>query len=207
MPSATGGHGEDPEVRSDYILDYAKDGVIDSVGGRCGTSPSHVDAVIKKCEGTTPRKPMKKPTYPVVHMGGYVEDLEMLFNYVRGCAEYGLINPVGGCCGTLPLHINTVMKNLEGVAPGKLVEEPKCPAVRPPGLQLAFGGPGRGFQLIGARGHLTGAFKSKELVKACKLDEAVDMLKVLVKYRRWGTATPLGKQLMVHVRWLNHYAV
>ena len=90
------------------------------------------------------------------------------------------------------MHINTVMKNLEGVAAGKLVEKPKCPAVRPPGLQLAFGGPGHGFQLIGARGHPTGAFKFKELVKACKLDEAVDMLKVLVKYRRWGTATPLG---------------
>ena len=111
---------------------------------------------------------MKKPSYPFMHMGGYVEDSEMPFNYVLDCAEDGVMYPVGGCCGTLPSHINAVMKKFEGLAPGKLMEQPMYPAMRPSGLQPAFGGSERGFQLIGTRGNLTGAVKFKKLVNAYK---------------------------------------
>ena len=48
LPNAMGGYDEDPEIFANNILDYAKDGLLNFVGGCWGTFPSHITAVVKR---------------------------------------------------------------------------------------------------------------------------------------------------------------
>ena len=51
LPNVMGGYDEDPEIFSNSF-DYAKDGILNFVGGCCGTFPSHIKAVCEnKCCG------------------------------------------------------------------------------------------------------------------------------------------------------------
>lgn len=49
--------------------------------------------------------------------GGYDETPEDMAGVLREFAEAGLLNLVGGCCGTTPEHIAAIAKVVEGVAP------------------------------------------------------------------------------------------
>merc|ERR1740138_1589905 len=48
LPNAMGGYDEDPETFAGNLYDYAKDGIINMVGGCCGTFPSHIKALHDK---------------------------------------------------------------------------------------------------------------------------------------------------------------
>jgi 5-methyltetrahydrofolate--homocysteine methyltransferase len=49
--------------------------------------------------------------------GGYDESPEAMALVLREFAESGLLNIVGGCCGTTPAHIAAIAKAVHGVAP------------------------------------------------------------------------------------------
>jgi len=66
-------------------------------------------------------------------MGEYDEVADTTAGFLREWAEAGLINIVGGCCGTRPGHIAAIAKAVEGVAPRQLPEVP--PAMRLSGLE------------------------------------------------------------------------
>ena len=52
-------------------------------------------------------------------MGEYDESPEYTAGIIKSWAEEGLINIVGGCCGTTPPHIAAIAKAVEGIAPRK----------------------------------------------------------------------------------------
>ena len=66
LPNAMGGYDEDPEIFSNNILDYAKDGLLNFGGGRCGTFSSHISAVA----GCPVRKLPELPKYPSMQLSG-----------------------------------------------------------------------------------------------------------------------------------------
>ena len=49
-------------------------------------------------------------------MGGYDETPEEFADHIRGFANEGLLNMVGGCCGTSPDSIRAVKKAVEGIS-------------------------------------------------------------------------------------------
>lgn len=53
-------------------------------------------------------------------MGEYDESPEVTGAHLKGWAEEGLLNIVGGCCGTTPDHIKAIAEGVAGVAPRKL---------------------------------------------------------------------------------------
>jgi 5-methyltetrahydrofolate--homocysteine methyltransferase len=57
--------------------------------------------------------------------GEYDETPEMTAAHIRAWAEAGLVNVVGGCCGTTPEHITAIAKAVEGVAPRRIPEVPR----------------------------------------------------------------------------------
>jgi 5-methyltetrahydrofolate--homocysteine methyltransferase len=57
--------------------------------------------------------------------GEYDETPEMTAAHIRAWAEAGLVNVVGGCCGTTPEHIAAIAKAVEGVAPRRIPEVPR----------------------------------------------------------------------------------
>lgn len=65
--------------------------------------------------------------------GEYDETPEMTAGHLRAWAEAGLVNIVGGCCGTTPPHIAAIARAVEGVAPRPVPEVPQ--ALRLSGLE------------------------------------------------------------------------
>ena len=66
-------------------------------------------------------------------MGAYDEAPDTTGGLIRGWAEEGLINIVGGCCGTTPAHIAAIAAAVAGLPP-RTVPAP-APALRLSGLE------------------------------------------------------------------------
>jgi 5-methyltetrahydrofolate--homocysteine methyltransferase len=54
--------------------------------------------------------------------GEYDENPAMTARHIRAWAEAGLVNIVGGCCGTTPEHIRAIADAVEGLAPRRIPE-------------------------------------------------------------------------------------
>jgi 5-methyltetrahydrofolate--homocysteine methyltransferase len=57
-------------------------------------------------------------------LGAYDELPEQTAAFVRDWAEQGLVNILGGCCGSTPAHISAIAKAVQGIAPRRT---PGCP--------------------------------------------------------------------------------
>ncbi len=68
-------------------------------------------------------------------LGAYDEPPEMTAKLVRGWAENGWLNVVGGCCGTTPAHIKAVAEAVKGLRPRQWQALP--PALRLSGMEAA----------------------------------------------------------------------
>jgi len=56
LPNAMGEYDETPETTSAFIKEWADSGLINIVGGCCGTSPSHIAAIARAVDGIAPRQ-------------------------------------------------------------------------------------------------------------------------------------------------------
>ena len=68
-------------------------------------------------------------------LGAYDEPPEMTAKLVKGWAENGWLNVVGGCCGTTPAHIKAVAEAVKGLKPRQWHALP--PALRLSGMEAA----------------------------------------------------------------------
>ncbi|MCL6264808.1 methionine synthase [Craterilacuibacter sp. RT1T] len=94
--------------------------------------------------------------------GGYDLSPAEMGAAVREWAESGLINIVGGCCGTTPEHIAAIAQAVDGVAPRALpVIEPKC---RLSGLEPFNIGDHDLFVNVGERTNVTGSKAFAKLI-------------------------------------------
>lgn len=66
-------------------------------------------------------------------MGGYDEDPAAMAAHYGEWARGGLVNILGGCCGTTPAHIAALVQAVDGVAPRVLPQPPR--AMRLSGLE------------------------------------------------------------------------
>ena len=57
LPNAFGGYDETPETTARHLGAWARDGLVNLVGGCCGTTPAHIRAVADAVAGVPPRKP------------------------------------------------------------------------------------------------------------------------------------------------------
>merc|ERR1719265_1650967 len=110
-------------------------------------------------------------------MGGYDETPETFGQNLYDYAKDGLLNCVGGCCGTFPEHIAALKEKVQSFAPRKLPELPERPYMQLSGLEPLLLGPDSGFQLLGERCNLMGSLKFKKLVEGYKWDEAMEVCK------------------------------
>lgn len=62
LPNAFGGYDETPEDMASHIHEWAKTGLVNIVGGCCGTTPDHVRAFASGVAGIVPRPiPVRQP--------------------------------------------------------------------------------------------------------------------------------------------------
>ena len=55
LPNAMGEYDETPEITASIIREWALDGLVNLVGGCCGTTPEHIKAIADKVKGVKPR--------------------------------------------------------------------------------------------------------------------------------------------------------
>ncbi len=56
LPNEFGAHDEQPEDTSRFLGEFARDGLVNVVGGCCGTTPQHVRAIKGAVDGQSPRR-------------------------------------------------------------------------------------------------------------------------------------------------------
>ena len=89
-------------------------------------------------------------------------------------AASGLVNIVGGCCGTTPAHIAQIAAAVAGAgAPGRARAAGR--ATRFSGLEPFAIGPDTGFVMIGERTNVTGSARFRRLIEAGDHQGAVDV--------------------------------
>ena len=105
--------------------------------------------------------------------GEYDESPQAQASYIAEFAEAGLVNLVGGCCGTAPPHIAEIAKVVEGKSPRELPEIPV--ATRLSGLEPLNITDGSLFVNIGERTNITGSARFRNLIKAQDYDTALSV--------------------------------
>ncbi|ONI79237.1 methionine synthase [Actinosynnema sp. ALI-1.44] len=105
--------------------------------------------------------------------GGYDQTPQETAELLKGFVGDGMVNIVGGCCGTTPAHIKQIAQAVEGLKPR---EVPGTGAqTRFSGLEPFSIGQDTGFVMIGERTNVTGSAKFRRLIEADDHQAAVDV--------------------------------
>jgi 5-methyltetrahydrofolate--homocysteine methyltransferase len=105
--------------------------------------------------------------------GGYDDTPEQMAEKIGEFARSGLVNIVGGCCGTTPDHIKAFSEAIEGVAPRAIPEKPRF--LRLSGLEPFTLTPDTNFVNVGERTNITGSAKFRKLIAADDYDAALEV--------------------------------
>lgn len=63
LPNAFGGYDQTPDETAGLIGGFARDGLVNLVGGCCGTSPAHIEKIAAAAKGVTPREVPAPPAF------------------------------------------------------------------------------------------------------------------------------------------------
>jgi 5-methyltetrahydrofolate--homocysteine methyltransferase len=105
--------------------------------------------------------------------GGYDDSPEYMAGLVREFAQSGLLNIVGGCCGTTPEHIAAICEAVKDVAPRAVPEKPKL--LRLSGIEPFTLTPDIPFVNVGERTNVTGSARFRKLITAGDYEAALDI--------------------------------
>ena len=103
--------------------------------------------------------------------GSYDETPEMMAKWIESFAEEGLVNIVGGCCGTTPEFIKEFSKTCEGKLPRKIPEKKRHLLLS--GLDALEITAESRFVNIGERMNIAGSLKFARLIREGNFSEAV----------------------------------
>ncbi|MBW2497078.1 MAG: homocysteine S-methyltransferase family protein, partial [Deltaproteobacteria bacterium] len=106
--------------------------------------------------------------------GDYDEAPATTGELVGEFATSGLVNVVGGCCGTTPDHIRAIAEAVEGVAPRRR-PKPDQGITYFSGLETLAIRPDSNFQMIGERTNVTGSARFRKLIEADDYDAALSV--------------------------------
>jgi 5-methyltetrahydrofolate--homocysteine methyltransferase len=111
--------------------------------------------------------------------GEYDETPEHMAEIIGEFAESGLVNLVGGCCGTTPEHIRALREAIDGKATRKIPTLPiRC---RLSGLEPVSIGPDDLFVNVGERCNVTGSAIFRRLIEAGDYTAAVQVARQQVE--------------------------
>ncbi|MCB9998777.1 MAG: methionine synthase [Methylobacteriaceae bacterium] len=105
--------------------------------------------------------------------GLYDESPDYMASLIREFATSGLVNVVGGCCGTTPDHIAAIARAVEGLAPRAVPAV--APRLRLSGLEPFELTPDIRFVNVGERTNVTGSAKFRKLIAAGDYAAALDV--------------------------------
>ena len=153
-----------------------------SIGFNCALGADklrpHVEELAHKAEMFVSAHPNAGLPNPLSETG-YDETPEHLAKEIRAWAEDGILNIVGGCCGTTPAHIRAVAEAIRGLPPRRIPKVP--PMLRLSGLEALNIGEGSLFVNIGERTNVTGSRLFARLILNGEYDKALDVARQQVE--------------------------
>ncbi len=111
--------------------------------------------------------------------GEYDETPEHTASVLRAFAEEGLVNIVGGCCGTTPEHIRAIKDAVAGLPPRTAPKLP--PYLRLSGLEAFTVTPETNFVNVGERTNVTGSPKFSKAILAGDYDAGLKIARQQVQ--------------------------
>jgi 5-methyltetrahydrofolate--homocysteine methyltransferase len=105
--------------------------------------------------------------------GAHDEQPEDTSRFLGEFAHDGLVNVVGGCCGTTPEHVRAIKATVEGQSPRQVPEKEKV--TRLSGLEPFRIFPDANFVLVGERTNVTGSVRFRRLIEADEYQDAVEV--------------------------------
>ena len=111
--------------------------------------------------------------------GEYDETPEKMLEHVRPFVEEGLVNVLGGCCGTTPAHIAKFPDLVRGKRPHQPAPKPDCLWLS--GLELLEVKPENNFVNVGERCNVAGSRKFLRLIKEGSYEEALTIARKQVE--------------------------
>ena len=106
--------------------------------------------------------------------GEYDEQPETTAGLLGEFAEAGLLNIVGGCCGTTPEHVHAIARAVAGMAP-RARPAPGERHSQFAGLEVLTIRPDSNLQMIGERTNITGSARFARLIRAGRYAEAAEV--------------------------------
>ena len=145
-----------------------------SVGINCALGPNEMRAHVEELARLAPVFVSAYPNAGLPNaFGGFDETPESMARDLGEWASAGLVNVVGGCCGTTPAHIRKIAEAVRGQAPR--VRPQVEPLSRFSGLEPLVIRPESNFVNVGERTNVTGSPRFSKLVLAGKYAEAVEI--------------------------------
>jgi 5-methyltetrahydrofolate--homocysteine methyltransferase len=105
--------------------------------------------------------------------GQYDESPEFMAAQIEGFAREGLVNIVGGCCGSTPDHIRAIAEAIKKYPPRKIPEQ--SPLMKLSGLEPFTLTKEIPFVNVGERTNVTGSAKFRKLITAGDYAAALDV--------------------------------
>ena len=106
--------------------------------------------------------------------GGYDEQPSTTSKLLREFAEAGLVNGVGGCCGTTPEHVHEIALAVEGLRP-RVVRPTRARVPASAASSLSSIQPDTNFVMVGERANVAGSARFRRLIEAGEYQEALEV--------------------------------
>jgi 5-methyltetrahydrofolate--homocysteine methyltransferase len=134
-----------------------------SVGVNCALGAREMRPYIAELAQITPILVSAYPNAGLPNaFGGYDETPEETASYLEEFGRSGLVNIVGGCCGTTPAHIRAISEHVRDVEPRTPPEIE--PLTRLSGLEPLTIRPESTFIMVGERTNVTGSKRFARLI-------------------------------------------
>jgi 5-methyltetrahydrofolate--homocysteine methyltransferase len=129
----------------------------------------------------------KADTYTSAHpnaglpneFGEYDQTPEEMADIIESFARDGLVNIIGGCCGSSPAHIKAIAERVANYAPRQIPDIK--PAMRLSGLEPFTVDENSLFVNVGERTNVTGSAKFLKLIKEEDYEQALDVARQQVE--------------------------
>tara|TARA_R110001592_G_scaffold58770_1_gene177851 strand:- start:14210 stop:17713 length:3504 start_codon:yes stop_codon:yes gene_type:complete len=153
-----------------------------SVGLNCALGIKQMDPFLKRLSAVCNCAISAHPNAGLPNeLGEYDQSPDEMAKLIKPWAKSGMINVVGGCCGTTPEHIRKISKAVKKFKPKKATTN----FFQDKSLVLAglepFDSNGKNFINIGERTNITGSSRFKKCIIEKRYDDALNIAKSQIK--------------------------